>query len=330
MGERLYRDLGLQPGATEEAIRQAYRRLAKELHPDRNPGDTSAEERFKRVSAAYEILKDKDKRGQYDRGEIDEQGNPRHSFGAGFRPGAGGFDGAAGGFGGRGPDFRARGQWHGGSSGGFEGIEDIINQFFGQRSGFPGGGSAGASGGSGRSHGGGPAKGKDLRYKIELDFVEAATGVTRTIELPGGDRLNVRIPAGAEDDQTLRLKGKGQSGAGGAPGDVLIKLKVKPHAQFERREQDIHLDLKVPLATAVLGGKVQVPTVHGTVSLNIPKGTSSGATLRLRGKGVVDAKSNEAGDQLVRVMITLPDKPDSELEDAIRTWTGARATSNVA
>jgi len=307
----LYNVLGLKRDASDEEIRRAYRKLAKELHPDRNPGDDQAEERFKEVSKAYDILGDKEKRQAYDRGEIDEEGRER--FQQGFGPGGhgqGGFGGARGfgdGFGGGRRGFRYETRIGPGGPTDFGGFEDILNTVFG-------GGGRGGFGFEGAS-----AASADTRYEISLDFLDAVRGGKQRLTLADGNTVDVNIPAGIEDGQTLRLKGRGAGG-----GDALLTVKVRPHPRFKRDGNDIHVDVEVPLAVAVTGGKVQVPTIDGDVALNVPAGTNSGRTLRLKGRGVRHAKTGERGDQYARVLITLPS--DAEDVAALKDWARGKVT----
>lgn len=302
----LYNVLGLKRGASDDEIRRAYRKLAKELHPDRNPGNKEAEDRFKEVSKAYDILGDKDKRPAYDRGEIDEEGRERFQQGfggfGGFGQGGGGRgfgDGFAQGFGGGRRGFRYQTRTGPGGPTDFGGFEDILSSVFG-----------GGRGGFGFESAGG---GGDTRYDIGLDFLDAVRGGKQRLTLADGSTLDVNIPPGIEDGQTLRLKGQGAAG-----GDALLTVKVRPHPRFERKGRDIHVDVEVPLATAVTGGKVQVPTIDGDVALSVPAGTSSGRSLRLKGRGIKQAKSGERGDQYARVLITLPS--DAEDVAALKDW----------
>ncbi len=298
----LYQVLGVERGASDADVRRAYRRLAKELHPDRNPDDKAAEERFKRVSSAYEILKDKDKRRRYDRGEIDEEGRER--FAHGF-PG-GGFGG--GGFGGgeRRGGFRYETRTGPGGPTDFGGFEDILSSIFG-------GGRAGFGAETASAPG-------DTRYELAVDFVDAARGGKQRVALADGQSLDVTIPAGVEDGQVLRLKGQGRGG-----GDALVALKVRPHARFRRDGANILVDVDVPLATAVAGGKVTVPTIDGDVALNVPAGTNSGRTLRLRNRGVKTGKGDARGDQLARAMIVLP--TDEADVATLQAWAKGRVES---
>jgi DnaJ-class molecular chaperone len=286
MADDPYATLGVAKNASDEDIRRAFRKLAKELHPDISKGN---EERFKKVSSAYEILGDADKRRAYDRGEIDGRGDPRH---AGFRQYRGARAGAAAG-------------------GGFDefGFGDIFSDIFsgaGQRAG-------------GRSNF--VSKGHDVRYTLEVDFLESASGSTKRVTLPGGGTLDLNVPAGVTDGQVLRLKGKGQRGASGAePGDALVEIRVRPHALFKREDDDILVEVPITIDEAVLGAKVEVPTISGRVQLTVPKGTSSGRVFRLKGKGVKSAGRTEAGDQLVTVKIVLPETIDDTLAYFFSEW----------
>ncbi len=298
----LYHVLGVNRSASDEDVRSAYRRLAKELHPDRNPGDRRAEERFKRVSAAYEILKDKEKRARYDRGELDDQGRERFATGfgpgAGFGTGFGGFQHSRRGRRGRGR-FEARTGPGGPTDHG--GFEDVLNSIFGGgRAGFGFEGTTSAGAG-------------DVPYELGVSFVDAARGGPQRLLLADGQAINVNVPAGVEDGQVLRLKGQGRGN-----GDALVTVRVRADARFRREGRDVHVDVDVPLATAIAGGKAPVPTIDGEVALAVPAGTSSGKVLRLRGRGIADPAAGTRGDQLARVLIVLP--TDSEDVAALRTW----------
>lgn len=292
-----YDILGVPRGASQDDIKKAYRRLAKEFHPDRNPNDPKLAERFKEINGANAIIGDEEQRKRFDRGEIDAQGNERH---AGFqsRPGGSGRAGASGfrfDFGG--PD-----------------AEDIFSDIFG---------------GGARRTKGFRARGKDVTYNLAIGFLEAVKGGAKPVTLPGGKTLNVKIPAGIGDGQQIRLRGQGEPGHnGGADGDALIVVTVQPHAFFERKGNDIHVELPVTLGEAVLGGKIMAPTVDGMVQLTVPKGSNSGTVLRLKGKGVPGHGSRAAGDQYVRLRVQLPDQPDAELERFARTWS-AGASADV-
>ncbi len=296
-----YEALGVKKTATQAEIKKAYRKIAKESHPDLNPDDKAAEARFKAASAAYDLLKDPEQRARFDRGEIDASGNERmdRQF---YREYA---DAGAGG-----P--------YGGSrfSQGFgEDIdpEDIFAEFFRQR----GGGAAGAGGGGGSFR----ARGMDRHYTMEVPFMQAVKGGKTRITLPEGGTLEVAIPRGTADGQTIRLRGKGSPGIGGGPpGDALVTLYVRPHKFFRREGNDIRLVLPITIDEAVLGAKVAVPTIDGSVKLTIPKGASSGKVLRLRGKGVQPIGGGKRGDQLVELKIVSPPKVDEELAECMKKW----------
>ena len=283
MAEDPYSTLGLQRTATDDEIRRAFRRLAKELHPDVNPDNPSAVERFKRVSAAYELLSDPARRQAFDRGEIDASGEPRRTYqhAAGGR-GAGGS-----------PDF---------------GFGDIFSDLFGQR---------GARGpGAGFS-----LRGQDMRYTLDVDFMESVLGARKRVTMPEGGQLDLNVPEGVTDGQVLRLKGKGGPGIrGGEPGDALVEIRVRPHPHFKRQGDDILLDIPIAVDEAVLGGKIEVPTIAGRVSLTLPKGTSSGRAFRLKGKGARNPSTGGHGDQIVTVRIVLPESIDDALAYFLAEW----------
>ncbi len=271
-----YSTLGVARGATEADIKKAYRKLAKELHPDKNTGNASAVERFSRVTAAYDLLSDADKRARFDRGEIDGDGNPAAPFG--FNPQAGGFRGSAGGF----------------EAGGAD-ISDIFEGLFGgRRGGSPFGGARAAP----------PAKGANIGYQLAVSFEDAATLATQRITLSDGKTIDLKLPPGVENGTQMRLAGKGQPGPGGN-GDAVVSVQIGTHRFFRRDGDAVRLDLPVTLAEAILGGPVKVPTVDGAVMLNVPGGSSSGTTLRLKGRGFT-GKNGARGDQLVTLQIVLP------------------------
>jgi DnaJ-class molecular chaperone len=284
-----YAALGLGRTATADDIRRAYRKLAKELHPDVRPGDKAAEERFKRATAGFNLLSDPVTKSRFDRGEIDADGNERMAFGSRghARHGARASAGA-----GAGPGAGAE----------FD-LGDIFSDLFGSGMG------AGA-----RSYG--RMRGRDIRFTLDIDFNDAINGAKRRVSLAEGRTLDVAIPPGVESGQVLRLKAQGGPGVqGGPPGDALVELNVRPHAIFKREGQDVHMDLNVSLTEAVEGARVQVPTPTGTVALTIPAGANSGMTLRLKGKGVAGQ-----GDQFVRLMVHLPDHLDDDLKKFVKKW----------
>lgn len=302
MAKNPYQVLGVAEGATDSEIRAAFRKLAKQYHPDRNPNDKASEEKFKEVSAAFDILGDAERRKKFDKGELDNDGRERAPYrqysGAGPRPG-GPWAGAEG------YGFETRGGTQGAS---FEDLGDIFADLFGSGGARPGGGPRGG------------LRGKDLRYRLEVDFLDAVKGATKRVTMPDNRTLDITIPAGLEDGQTLRLRGQGEKGhANGPAGDVYVEVKVKTHPLFERDGADIHIEAPISLKEAVLGGKITVPTIEGDVSVTVPKNTSSGAVLRLKGRGAARGKSS-AGDQYVKLKIVLPEGGDPELEEFVRRW----------
>ena len=294
-----YQTLGVSRTATADDIRNAFRKIAKKNHPDLNPGDTAAEERFKAANTANEILSDPDRRGKFDRGEIDAAGQdrqaprperqysprPERQY---YRDFAGGEAGARYGGGGVDP----------------EDFSDIFGEYFAAR----------------EAAGSRPRKGADRRYRLEVSFLAAVNGATERLTLPGGETLDVRIPAGIEDGQTLRLRGKGDPGRNGGPdGDALIEVGVASHAAFRRVGRNVELDLPVTLAEAVLGGRVPVPTPRGEVNLTVPAGSEAGARMRLRSRGVAEAGGEAAGDMFVTLTLVAGPR-DPALETALREW----------
>jgi len=289
-----YDILGVAKDATQAEIKKAYRKLAKTLHPDLSPGDKGKAAEFQKVGAAYDILGDPEKRRRFDAGEIDASGQekPERQY---YRQYASAD-----------PEQR----YH--STSGFddfEGVSDIFADLLGRR----------ARGGQGSAQGF-SARGADLRYHLDVDFMDAAKGARRKVPLPDGGTIDLTIPAGIHDGQTLRLRGKGQPGMGGGPtGDAYVEISVKPHDLFKRDGKTIEVDVPITFDEAVLGGKIEVPTISGPVSMSVPKGASSGQRLRLKGKGIKPANAS-AGDQYVRLKIVLPDRIDGDMEDLARRW----------
>jgi DnaJ-class molecular chaperone len=283
-----YEVLGVPRSASAEDIKKSYHKLAKKLHPDLNPGNKKAEQSFKEVSAAYDLLSDPAKKVRFDRGEIDPSGAERQQQpyyktyaesdeGARYRR----FDGDESPF-----------------------ADDLFADMF-----------------RGANRQGFRARGADVSYTLEVDFLEAANGLTRRVTLADGKTLDVTIPPGTEDGQTLRLKGQGQPGIGGAgPGDAFIEIHIKAHPLFTRIGNDVHVELPVTLPEAVLGGSVNLPTVDGKVALKIPAGSNTGTVLRLKGKGILNQATRQRGDQLVKLRVVLPDQVDPELKEFIERW----------
>ena len=307
-----YATLGVARGASEQDIKSAYRKLAKELHPDRNKDNPKASERFSEATRAYDLLSDKDKRAKFDRGEIDMDGNPAMPFGGGFGGGGGGFRGGAA-------------QSRGYSARDFEGfggdeadLGDIFEGLFGR-----GGARGGMGGGMGAGMGGGarhrqpPQRGANLSYRLRVPFVDAASRKDQRITLRDGSTIDLKLPTGVENGTQMRLKGKGEQGPGGA-GDALVTIEIDSHPFFTRDGDDVRLELPVTLDEAVRGAKVRVPTVDGPVMLTVAPGSGSGKVLRLKGRGF-SSKSGGRGDQLVTLAIQLPDDL-GELSRRLEGW----------
>lgn len=284
MAKDYYKILGIEKSATHDEVKKAFKKLARQHHPDLNPGDKKAEEKFKEASEAYEVLGDEKKRKQYDQ------------FGA--------YD-----FGDSGPQNPySEGFWQ---SSGFAqaDIEDIFGEIFGM-----GGPKRGKRGRVVHGFGGGSPfgqtvgrDGSDVQWTLPLDFIEAATGTEKHILLNNGQKLKVKIPAGVETGSKIRLAGKGNPGVGGGrSGDLIIETQVALHAQFRREENDIHVDVDVPLATALTGGKISVPTIAGAVEMKIPRPVQGGQVLRLKDRGVQNFKTKDVGHQYVHLNITIP------------------------
>ena len=303
----LYQRLGIQRGASEAEVKKAYRSLAKQLHPDRNKDNPNAAKRFAEVTQAYDLLSDKDKRARYDRGEIDEDGNPRMPFGAGFG-GAGG--GARGGH-----------QQYEGFPGGFDtntaDLSDLFEGLFGAATGRRGAGPGGFSSFGQRARP--PQKGADVAYRLKVDFIDAVTLAPQRVTLSDGKTIDLKLPKGVDDGTRIRLSGKGEQGPGGR-GDAIVTIAIGSHPFFTRDGTDIRLTLPVTLKEAVQGAKVKVPTPDGPVMLSIPRGTSSGKVFRIKGRGFT-AKDGKRGDQLITAQVDLPAN-DSELESFVERWDG--------
>jgi DnaJ-class molecular chaperone len=289
-----YKVLGVAKSASADDIKAAYRKLAKKLHPDLNPGDSDIERHFKEISQAYGIVGNSEKRKRFDRGEIDASGQETTPAGAGFyRRYAGSNEGA---------------KYSRFEFGPESDVQDIFADFFGRHP---------------------VRRGADVSYAVKVDFVEAALGAKKRVQLADGKTLDITLKPGTEDGQTLRLKGQGQAARGKArrnkaqAGDALIRVQVSPHRFFVRHGRDIHLELPITLKEAVLGASVPVPTIHGKVALKVPAGANSGQTLRLRGKGVPAGAGKPAGDQLVKLTLVLPEKPDTALKGFVKGWDGA-------
>lgn len=290
-----YSILGVAKGASEADIKKAYRKLAKTLHPDTNQNNPAAAERFSQVTAAYDLLSDKDKRAQFDRGEIDANGQPRNPFSGGFQ----------------------------GNPGGFQAENIDLGDIFGGI--FGGGGRGRASPGGGFGGFGGrsapPPKGNNLEYRLAVPLPDAALLTPQRMTLRDGSTVEVKLPKGVAEGTKIRLSGKGEPGPGGS-GDAIVTVTLRSHRHFSRDGDNIRLNLPLTLKEAVLGGPIKVPTVSGAVMLNIPKGASSGQTLRLKGKGF-SRKDSEPGDQLVTLQIDLP-KDDPALQAFVAEWNDAR------
>lgn len=297
MNDDLYGILGVAKDASQDEVKKRYRELAKELHPDLNPDKPNIAERFKQVSAAYHILSDPEQRQRYDRGEIDASGQerPQQQFYRDFAEAPGG------------ARFYTR-----------EGFADEseLSEFFAD---LFGAGAAAAGDRTGQRFRP-SARGADVSYSLRVDFLDAARGAKKRVTFDGRT-LDVTIPPGVRDRQTLRLKGQGLPGfEGGSAGDAYVEIQIQPHALFERKDHDIHIELPVSLPEAVLGGRIEVPTIDGPVAMTVPKGANTGTRLRLRGRGIVDPASGQRGDQYVRLAVVLPKSPDPALESFMEGW----------
>ncbi len=289
-----YKLLGVAKDASQKDIQKAYRALAKKLHPDLNPGDKEAERKFKEIASTNALLSDEEKRGRFDRGEIDAAGVevPQRRY---YRDYAG-----------------AEGPGHAYDTGaGFADLsedDDLLSAIFANRGRRP-------------FH----MRGGDLRYHLDLDFLDAVNGVTRRVTMPDGAALDITIPPGTREGQALRLKGKGEPSPGeGPPGDALIEVSVRPHPFYVRDGNDVRLDVPISINEAVLGGKIAVPTPAGPVNANLPPGTNTGRVLRLRGRGVPLPEGGR-GDVYITLKIVLPDAPDPALEAFVEGWEAGRS-----
>lgn len=289
-----YKVLGVNKTATQDEIKKAYRKLAKKLHPDLYPGDAGKQAEFQAVTAANDLVGDPEKRRRFDAGEIDASGQERqerqyyHQYadqdaGRRYDPGA--------------------------DRGNFDDASDIFSELFGRRQG-------GSAGHQQEFH----ARGQDVRYHIDVDFLDAARGGKRSVRMPDGKGIEITIPRGVKDGQSLRLRGKGGPGYGKGPaGDAFVTVSVLPHPVFVRDGNNIEVELPITFDEAVLGAKVEVPTIEGAVAMTIPKGVSSGHRMRLKGKGIAAGK-NAGGDQFVRLKIVLPEKIDKQMEELAAGW----------
>ncbi len=304
-----YTTLGVSKGASEADIKKAYRKLAKELHPDTNRDNPKAAERFSLVTGAYDLLSDKAKRGQFDRGEIDENGQPRSPFGTGG--GGNPFGGGSNPFG---------GGFQGGQGGQSFDMGDIFEGLFGGSGGGRGrAGPGGSPFGAGRQQA--APKGANVNYRLNVSFEDAATLKPQRITLQDGKTIDLKLSAGVESGTQMKLTGKGQAGPGGA-GDAIVTIEISKHRFFIRDGDHVRIDLPITLGEAVKGGAVKVPTVEGAVMLNVPKGSTSGKTLRLKERGF-SGKGGKRGDQLVTLLIDLP-ASDAALEAFVEGWSDGR------
>lgn len=291
MAKNPYDILGVSKDADEAEVKAAFRKLAKKYHPDLNPGNKEASDKFKDINAANDLLMDKEKRAAFDRGEIDMEGQPQYQqrYYRDFAEGP-------------------QGQRYHFNDGNFspEDIEDIFGSFFG-------GGMAGR-------HAGFKRQAADAYYAIEIDFMESVLGGKKRVTMPDGKTLDINIPAGIEDGQKLRLKGQGGQGSvHTAAGDAYVEVHIRPHPLFTRKGKDIHIEVPIGIHESAIGGKIQVPTIHGAIETALPKGASTGTTLRLKGRGI------KGGDQYIRLKLVMPETVDKELEEYLRKWATTHA-----
>ena len=293
MAKNPYDVLGVSKKATDAEIKSAYRKLAKKFHPDLNPGNKEADAKFKEINTANDLLSDQEKRGAFDRGEIDAAGQPAYQQ----QPHQQRYY----------RDFAEAPQGNRYQGGGAEFDWSDLEGLFGGL-----GGMGGLGKGRNRAS-------NDVNYAIEVTFLEAARGAKKRVTMPDGKSLEIIIPEGIEEGQKLRLKGQGNTAKSAPAGDAYVEVHIQPHAFFTRKDKDITAEIPIALQESVLGGKIQVPTIHGPVDMNIPKGASSGMTLRLKGKGI------KGGDQYVKIKLVMPSTIDGELEEAIRKWSETHA-----
>ncbi len=287
-----YETLGVARSATDKDIKDAFKKLARKFHPDLHPGDKEAEAKFKSISAAHDLLKDKDKRRKFDAGEIDAGGaeQPQDRFYRDFAEG---------------PAYTSHV-----AQDGFDNNEDL-EEFLAKA--FAGRGQ--------RSEHAFRARGQDVSYILPVAFLDAANGATRTITLPEGKTLEVTVPEGAEDRQMLRLKEQGMLGyGGGSPGDAYVELHIQSHPFFRRKDDNIHVEIPVTLREAVLGNRIEVPTIGQPVTVTVPRGSNTGTTLRLRGKGISNHKTGQRGHQLITLKVVLPTAEEPELVEFLEAW----------
>jgi DnaJ-class molecular chaperone len=285
-----YETLGVTRSATDKEIKDAFKKLARKFHPDLHPGDKEAETKFKDISAANDLLKDKEKRRRFDTGEIDASGaeRPQERFYRDFADG---------------PAYTSHAAQDGFDNN--EELEEFLAKAFAGR-------------GQQRTF---RARGQDVSYELPVAFLDAANGATHTITLPEGKTLQVTVPEGAEDRQMLRLKEQGMPGyGGGPPGDAYVELHIQPHPFFLRKDENIHVEVPVTLKEAMLGGRIQVPTISQPVTVTVPKGSNTGTTLRLRERGIRNRKTGQRGHQLMTLKVVLPTAEEPELVEFLETW----------
>jgi DnaJ-class molecular chaperone len=287
-----YETLGIDRSATDKEIKDAFKKLARKFHPDLHPGNKEAETKFKEISAANDLLKDSEKRRRFDAGEIDASGaeRPQERFYRDFADG---------------PVYSSHATQDGFANN--EELEEFLARAF--------------AGEGRRSQGTFRARGQDVSYALPIGFLDVANGAAHTMTLPDGKTLQVTIPEGADDRQMLRLKGQGMPGYGGGPaGDAYVELHVEPHPFFSRKDDNIHVEVPITLKEAVLGAPIEVPTIGGPVTVTVPKGSNTGARLRLRDRGIRNRKSGQRGHQLITLKVVLPTAEEPELVTFLEAW----------